>query len=451
MTTQESNNRGFTSNIGAILAAAGGAVGLGNIWRYPYMLGQNGGGAFLIVNMFFVLAIGIPLMMTEFVIGRRTQSNVVGAYRKLAPKHKGWTALGYFSILAAVLIYAFYSVVAGWTLNYIVMACTNQLSGLTPTEVADTFASFTAGSFWPVLYQLLFLTLTALVISFGVQKGIEKISKILMPVLFILLLLMVVRSLTLPGAKEGLQFLFKPDFSKLTGAGVLGALGQSFFSLSLGMGAMVTYGSYIRKEDSLFKTSLWISVCDLLVAILAGVVIFPAVFSFGMDPAGGPQLVYVVLPNVFNSMPMGGLFAAVFFLLLGIAALTSTISLQEIIVAFNVEELHWSRRKSSIISMISIFVIGIFCTLSFGPLKNATLFGRTIFDLFDLITASYLMPIGALVMTIFLGWFIPKVDVKDEITNGSALKGKLFEVYYFILRFVAPIALLIIIVSGIVG
>ena len=432
------------------MAAAGGAVGLGNIWRYPYMLGQNGGGAFLIVNMFFVLMIGIPLMMTEFVIGRRTQSNVVGAYKKLEQK-KGWAAIGYFSILAAVLIYAFYSVVAGWTLNYIVMACTNRLSGLTPNEVADAFASFTASSFWPLLYQFCFLILTALVISFGVQKGIEKISKILMPVLFFLLLLMVVRSLTLPGAKEGLQFLFKPDFSKLTGAGVLGALGQSFFSLSLGMGAMVTYGSYIRKEDSLFKTSLWISVCDLLVAILAGVVIFPAVFSFGMDPAGGPQLVYVVLPNVFNSMPMGGLFAAVFFLLLGIAALTSTISLQEIIVAFNVEELHWSRRKSSIISMISIFVIGIFCTLSFGPIKHWTLFDRTIFDLFDLVTASYLMPIGALATTIFLGWFYPKVEVKDEITNGGALKGKLFELYYFILRFVAPIALIVILVSGIIG
>ena len=442
--------RGFTSNIGAILAAAGGAVGLGNIWRYPYMLGQNGGGAFLLVNLFFVLMIGIPLMMTEFVIGRRTQSNVVGAYKKLERK-KGWAAIGYFSILGAVLIYAFYSVVAGWTLNYIVMACTNQLSGLTPNEVADAFASFTSHSFWPVLFQLAFLALTALVISFGVQKGIEKISKILMPVLFILLLLMVVRSLTLPGAKEGLHFLFKPDFSKLTGAGVLGALGQSFFSLSLGMGAMVTYGSYIRKEDSLFKTSLWISVCDLLVAILAGVVIFPAVFSFGMDPAAGPQLVYVVLPNVFNSMPMGALFAAIFFVLLGIAALTSTISLQEIIVAFSVEELHWSRRKSSIISMISIFVIGIFCTLSFGPIKHWTLFDRTIFDLFDLVTASYLMPIGALATTIFLGWFYPKVEVKDEITNGGVLKGRLFELYYFILRFVAPIALIVILVSGIIG
>jgi len=424
---------------------------LGNIWRYPYMLGQNGGGAFLLVNMFFVLAIGIPLMMSEFVIGRRTQSNVVGAYRKLAPKQPGWTVLGYFGILAAVLIYAFYSVVAGWTLNYIVIASTNQLSGMSPDQISQTFDSFTSGSFWPVLYQLLFLILTALVITFGVQKGIEKVSKVLMPVLFILLLLMCVRSLTLSGASEGLKFLFKPDFSKLTGSGILAALGQSFFSLSLGMGAMVTYGSYIRKEDSLFKTSLWISVCDLMVAILAGVVIFPAVFSFGMDPAGGPQLVYVVLPNVFNSMPMGGLFAAIFFVLLGIAALTSTISLQEIIVAFAVEELHWSRRKSSIISLLLIFFVGIFCTLSFGPLKNMTLFDRTIFELFDLITASYLMPIGALAMTIFLGWFYPKVEVKDEITNGGALKGRFFELYYFILRYVAPLALLVILVSGIVG
>jgi NSS family neurotransmitter:Na+ symporter len=442
--------RGFTSNIGAILAAAGGAVGLGNIWRYPYMVGQNGGGAFLIVNMFFVLAIGIPLMMSEFVIGRRSQRNVIGAYMKLERK-KGWGAIGNVSIVAAAMIYAFYSVVAGWTLNYIVLACTNQLSGLNPEQVAEAFSSFTSHSYWPVIFQLIFLGITALVISLGVQKGIEKISKILMPVLFILLLLMVVRSLTLPGAKEGLRFLFHPDFSKLTGAGVLGALGQSFFSLSLGMGAMVTYGSYIRKEDSLFKTSLWISICDLLVAILAGVVIFPAVFSFGMDPAGGPQLVYVVLPNVFNSMPMGGLFAAVFFILLGIAALTSTISLQEIIVAFNVEELHWSRRKSSIISMLVVFFIGMFCALSFGPLNHCKILGRTIFEFFDLITASYMMPIGALAMTIFLGWFYPKVEVQDEITNGGALKGKFFELYYFILRYVAPLALIVIIISGIVG
>lgn len=441
--------RGFSSSLGAIMAAAGGAVGLGNVWRYPYMLGENGGGAFLLANMFFVLAFGIPLIMSEFVIGRRSQSNVVGAYRKLGRK-KGWTIIGYFSLISALLIYAFYSVVSGWTLNYIVLACTNKLSGLSPEQVTETFTNFTTGTFWPIFYQLLFLVMTALVITFGVQKGIEKVSKVLMPVLFLLLLFMSIRSLTLPAAKEGLHFLFHPDFSKLKMSGVLDALGQSFFSLSIGVGAMVTYGSYTRKEDSIFKTSTWIAMCDLLVAVAAGVVIFPAVFSFGMDPASGPELVYVVLPNVFNSMPAGTLFAVIFFVLLSIAALTSTISLQEILVAYTVEERQWSRRKSSIISMLIIFVVGIFCTLSFGPLSNFKIFGFTIFDLFDHVTASYLLPIGTLAMTIFLGWFYPKAEVKDEITNGGTLKGNLFELYYFILRYAAPIALVIILVSGIV-
>jgi len=445
------NSRGFTSNLGAILAAAGGAVGLGNIWRFPYMLGQNGGGAFLLVYILFVLAIGIPLMMTEFIIGRRSQRNVVGAYKVLGGDHKVWVLLGIFGILAAFLIYAFYSVVAGWTLNYLVMSCRGQLAGMPPEEVANVFTTFTQGSFWPLFFQLLFLILTGLVITMGVQKGIEKVGKILMPVLFLLLILMCVRSLTLSGSHQGMSFLFKPDFSKLTGESILSALGQSFFSLSIGMGAMVTYGSYIRKEDRLFKTSIWIALCDLLVAVLAGVVIFPAVFAFGMDPASGPELVYVVLPNVFNNMPAGTLFAVIFFLLLAIAALTSTISLLEIIVAFAVEELHWKRSTASLVGTILVFVVGAFCTLSFGPLKEAKLFDRTIFELFDLITASYLMPIGALFMTIFLGWFYPKVEVKDELSNNGTLKVRAFELYYIILRYVAPLALIAIIISGIVG
>lgn len=448
----ENYTRGFSSNIGAILAAAGGAVGLGNIWRFPYMLGQNGGGAFLLVYVFFVILIGVPLMMTEFIIGRRAQSNVVGAYRKLSHGRKGWVTLGIFGIVAAFLIYAFYSVVAGWTLNYIVMACSGQLSGKEPEIITQLFKSFTQGSFWPLVNQAFFLILTASVIVMGVQKGIEKVSKILMPILFILLILMSVRSLTLgAGAKEGLAFLFNPDFSKLTGSSILAALGQSFFSLSIGMGAMVTYGSYIRKEDKLFNTSLWIAGCDSLVAILAGIVIFPAVFAFGMNPASGPELVYIVLPNVFNSMPAGTLFAIIFFVLLGIAALTSTISLLEILVAFGVEEFHWKRGVASFFSTLLVFLIGAFCNLSFGPLKDATLFGKTIFDLFDLITASYLMPIGALLMTIFLGWFFPKVEVKDELSNGGTLKVKAFELYYFVLRFIAPLALGVIIISGIVN
>jgi NSS family neurotransmitter:Na+ symporter len=442
--------RGFSSSLGAVLAAAGGAVGLGNIWRYPYMLGENGGGAFLLLNLIFVLAFGIPLIMSEVVIGRRSQSNVVGAYRKLGGK-KGWTIIGYFSLISALLLYSFYSVVSGWTLNYIVLACTNQLSGLTPEQVTETFTTFTTGTFWPIFYQLIFLIITALVITFGVQKGIEKVSKVLMPLLFLLLMFMCVRSLTLPAAKQGLHFVFSPDFCKLSIDGVLGALGQSFFSLSIGVGAMVTYGSYIRKEDSIFKTSALIAVCDLLVAVAAGVIIFPAVFSFGMDPASGPELVYVVLPNVFNSMPAGRIFAVIFFVLLSIAALTSTISLQEILVAYTVEERHWSRRKSSIISMSIIFVVGIFCTLSFGPLSDFKILDYTIFELFDHVTASYLLPIGTLAMTIFLGWFYPKAEIKDEITNGGTLKGKLFALYYFILRYVAPIAMVIILATGFMG
>lgn len=448
---EANNNRGFTSNIGAILAAAGGAVGLGNIWRFPYMLGSNGGGAFLLVYVFFVLLIGIPLMMSEFIIGRRAQHNVIGAFRVLSPKHKGWMLVGVFGIVCAFLIYAFYSVVAGWTLNYIVMAFGGRLTGQSPEGVAQLFTSFTQGSFWPLVSQCMFLVLTGLVVMMGVQKGIEKVSKILMPVLFLLLLLMCVRSVTLSGAKEGLSFLFKPDFSKIDGSCILSALGQSFFSLSIGMGAMITYGSYIRKEDKLFNTSLWIAVCDSLVAILAGIVIFPAVFAFGMDPASGPELVYIVLPNVFNSMPGGVIFAVIFFLLLGIAALTSTISLLEILVAAAVEELHWTRRRASMVCSLVVFVIGAFCTLSFGPLKDAKLFGFTIFDLFDRITASYLMPLGALMLTIFLGWFMPKVEVRDELSNGGALKARAFELYYFVLRYLAPIALVIILVTGIIG
>lgn len=446
------NQRGFSSNIGAILAAAGGAVGLGNIWRFPYMLGNNGGGAFLLVYVFFVLLIGIPLMMTEFIIGRRSQKNVIGAYKTLASKQKGWITVGVFGIICAFLIYAFYSVVAGWTLNYIVLACGNKLAGKDPAAIAQIFSDFTSGSIWPLVSLFAFLSLTSIVIVFGVQKGIEKVSKILMPALFILLILMSIRSLTLgDGVRNGLDFLFKPDFSKIDGNCLLSALGQSFFSLSIGMGAMVTYGSYIRKQDKLFSSSLWIAGCDSLVAILAGIVIFPAVFAFGMSPANGPELVYIVLPNVFNSMPGGSIFAIIFFLLLGIAALTSTISLLEILVASAVEELHWKRRTASIVCTIVVFIIGALCTLSFGPLKDFHICGLTIFDLFDKITASYLMPIGALAMTIFLGWFFPKAEVRDELSNNGTLKAKAFELYYFILRYVAPIALIIIIISGIVA
>lgn len=441
--------RGFSNNMGAIFAAAGGAVGLGNIWRFPYVVGQNGGAAFLLVYVLFVVLLGVPIMMSEVIIGRRSQQNLVGAFHTLAPHHKLWRNLGILGLVTAIIIYSYYSVVAGWTLNYIVLSCDGQLMGKNPAEITQIFNSFTQNSFWPILYQFIFIGITALVIIMGVKNGIEKSTKVLMPLLLLLLIFMCIRSLSLTGAEKGVNFLFKADFSKLTAESYLYALGQALFSLSIGMGALITYGSYIRKEDNLFTTCIWISGADTLVAILSGVAIFPAVFAFGLSPTSGPSLVYEVLPNVFNSMHFGQIFAICFFILLAIAALTSTISLLEVVVLWEIEELKWSRKKAAIISSLCIFLIGISCSLSFGVLQNVTIFNFTIFGLFDRISSIYLMPIGALLFTIFLGWYHPKAEVYDELSNSGKLKIKYFDFFYFILRYIAPLALLTIFITNI--
>lgn len=450
MTTSK-DTRGFSSNLGAIVAAAGSAIGLGNIWRFPYTVGQNGGGAFLLLYILFVFFLGLPIMMSEFVIGRRSQRNTVGAFRQLGPQYKRWTFVGVLGIVAAFLIYSFYSTVAGWTLNYVLLSGSGQLSGRTPEEVSQVFASFTSGTASPLICQLAFILLTAVVVLLGVQKGIEKCTKILMPLLFVLMLLLCVRSLTLKGSSAGLAFLFEPDFSKLTWSSVLSALGQALFSLSIGMGALVTYGSYIRKEDNLFKTGVCVAGADTLIALLSGIAIFPAVFAFGMSPASGPSLVYEVLPNVFGSMPMGALFAVLFFLLLSIAALTSTISLLEIVVLWAVEELHMKRVTATFLVSLLVFALGTVCTLSFGPFADMQIMGKTFFECLDHLTATYMMPIGALCIILFLGWRYPKAEVFDELTNQGRLKAGYFRVYYFVLRFLAPIALFIILIMGILG
>ena len=449
--TSSKDTRGFTSNLGAIVAAAGSAIGLGNIWRFPYTVGQNGGGAFLLLYMLFVFFLGLPIMMSEFVIGRRSQRNTVGAFRQLGPQYRRWTFVGVLGIVAAFLIYSFYSTVAGWTLNYVFLSGSGQLSGRTPEEVSQVFVAFTSGTAAPLLCQLGFILLTAVVVLFGVQKGIEKCTKILMPLLLVLMLLLCVRSLTLKGSSAGLAFLFEPDFSKLTWGSVLSALGQALFSLSIGMGALVTYGSYIRKEDNLFKTGACVAGADTLIALLSGIAIFPAVFAFGMSPASGPSLVYEVLPNVFGSMPMGALFAVLFFLLLSIAALTSTISLLEIVVLWAVEELHMRRVTATFLVSLLVFALGTVCTLSFGPFADLHIFGKTFFECLDHLTATYMMPIGALCIILFLGWRYPKAEVFDELTNQGRLKAGYFRVYYFVLRFLAPIALFIILIMGILG
>ncbi|MBR6920149.1 MAG: sodium-dependent transporter, partial [Bacteroidales bacterium] len=418
---------------------------------FPYTVGQNGGGAFLLLYILFVFFLGLPIMMSEFVIGRRSQRNTVGAFRQLGPQYKRWTFVGVLGIVAAFLIYSFYSTVAGWTLNYVFLSGSGQLSGRTPDEVSQVFASFTSGTAAPLVCQLAFILLTAAVVLLGVQKGIEKCTKILMPLLLVLMLLLCVRSLTLRGSSAGLAFLFEPDFSKLTWSSVLSALGQALFSLSIGMGALVTYGSYIRKEDNLFKTGVCVAGADTLIALLSGIAIFPAVFAFGMSPASGPSLVYEVLPNVFGSMPMGALFAVLFFLLLSIAALTSTISLLEIVVLWAVEELHMKRVTATFLVSLLVFALGTVCTLSFGPFADMQIMGKTFFECLDHLTATYMMPIGALCIILFLGWRYPKAEVFDELTNQGRLKAGYFRVYYFVLRFLAPIALFIILIMGILG
>src|SRR6056297_477972 len=299
-----SNRDGFGSKFGAIAAAAGSAIGLGNIWRFPYVVGENGGGAFLFIYLAFIFAIGIPVMLSEFTIGRKAQRNPFGAFRKLAPG-KPWYLVGLMGVVAAFMILAFYTAVAGWTLEYIYQSIMNGFGGKSPNEINTMFETFRQGSFRPILWFVIFMFLSGFIVASGVKKGIERYAKILMPVLLILIIILCIRSVTLPGAKDGLLFLFKPDFSKITGNTILEALGQAFFSLSIGMGTLITYGSYINRKENLGSTAVQVSIADTFIAVLAGVAIFPAVFAFGINPAEGPELVFITLPNIFLQMPGG--------------------------------------------------------------------------------------------------------------------------------------------------
>lgn len=430
----------FSSKLGVIAAAAGSAVGLGNIWRFPYVTGENGGGAFLLIYLCFVFAIGFPVMLAEFTIGRRAQRNALGSFKKLAPG-KPWYLIGLMGIVAAFMILAFYSTIAGWTLEYLVQAFANGFDGKTSEQLTRSFEVFQGGTFRPLLWQVVFMFLTAFIIYKGVKNGIEKYTKILMPLLIVLIIIICIRSLTLEGAKEGLDFLFRPDFSKIKLTVVLKALGQAAFSLSIGMGTLITYGSYIQKNNNLPVTALQVSVADTVIAILAGVMIFPAVFAFGINPAEGPGLVFIVLPNIFEQMAGGYYFAIIFFTLLSIAALTSTVSVLEVVVAYFSEELNMKRGKATIIAATAIGFVGVFATLSFGPLKNALIFGKTIFDWFDYLSANILLPLGAILIVIFVGWYLGKKNVRDELSNQGALKGKFVNTFMIIVKFIAPIAI----------
>lgn len=430
----------FGSKIGVILATVGCAVGLGNIWRFPYMLGENGGAAFLLVYISCILFLGIPVMITEFFIGRYSRKNAAGAFKVMAPGTK-WSVIGYNGVAAAFLILGYYAVVSGWTLEYIVQAFSGSLEGKNATDFADEFTAFSTGVFRPILWTVVFIALTHIIIISGVKEGIERASKVMMPVLFLILIALCVRSATLPGASEGLSFLFNPDFSKIDSSVVLSAMGQAFFSLSIGMGCLITYASYFGKQTNLQTTALQVTILDTLVAVLAGVMIFPAVFSFGIEPTTGPELVFITLPNVFEQLPFGNIWSFVFFVLLALAALTSTISLHEVSTAYVHEEYHISRKKAAVIVSVGVTIVGILSSLSMGLLKSYTLFGLNFFNLLDFVTAKIMLPLGGMMICIFTAKRVDKLLLKEEVTNHGTIRFYFFSTYVFFVKYIAPIGI----------
>ena len=442
-----SNKESFGSKFGIIAAAAGSAIGLGNIYRFPCEAGANGGGAFFIVYLSIVLLMGLPLMMSELVIGRRSGKNPVGAFKALAPESKSWGSIGYIGVLCAFLILAFYCTVAGWTIDAVGKSIINYYHGLDKTTILNDFNTMINETWQTILSEGIFLFLTAFIIIKGVTKGIEKYSKILMPVLLGILIILCIKSLTLPGAGKGIAFFLKPDFSKITGKVLISALGQAFFSLSLGMGALITYGSYIAKKDNLTSTAFAVCISDTLIAILAGIVIFPAAFTFGIKPEAGNELAFVTLPMLFNQMAGGYFFCLIFFLLLTIAALTSSISLLEVPVLYLTEQLNISRKKATIYSAIGAFILCIISSESLHDGSPLKIFGLSIFDAIDTFSSKFMLTIGGLLTVIFIGWKMKKDDFYDEYTNSGTVNMGLRKIIYFIIKFLAPVAITLILIT----
>lgn len=433
--------------MGAIAATVGSAVGLGNIWRFPYEAGANGGGAFLCVYLVFVLVMGIPAIVAEFVIGRSSHQNVLGSLRSLAPgKHFHW--MSYVCIIASLMIVSFYSVVCGWILEYLYQSVTGGLLGHTAEEYSANFASFLSHPWRNLMWTLIFLLINHLVLRRGLKGGIERISNLMMPLLAVIMVVFCVRSLLMPGAREGLLFLFRPDFSKLTPEVAINAMGQAFFSLSLGVSCLLTYASYFKDTDSLMRNAGLVAVFDTLFAILAGMIIFPAVFSYGTGPEAGPKLIFEVLPNIFGQMAGGALWSVLFFVLLLIAALTSAISMSEISIAFFSEEFKLPRQKASFLSTLIVVVFGSLCALSFGVLSDFKIAGMTVFNLFDYLASNILMPLGGLFFCVFAGWILDRSVLKRQLAVATPGGRFLMRALVFCLLYVAPVAIALVFFSG---
>lgn len=442
----------FGSRFGALVAMAGSAVGLGNLWRFPYLVGENGGAAFIIVYILLCFLICLPIFVSEFVIGRRSQKNAYAAFRDLSGG-SAWKWIGLMTIIVPLIVLSYYSVIGGWSVEYLIKSVTFSFTGSDTLGTMNTmFGDFVSSSWMPLVMHTVFLLATTLIVVIGIKDGIEKFSKVMMPLLFVMVLSIAVYSLTLPGSGKGVDYLFNPDFSKIDGKVCAAALGQAFFSLSLGFGTILTYASYVDKKENIMFQSTATAVSDLMFALIAGVAIMPAVFAFGLNPQSGPGLVFETLPYVFSQMPAGNIVAILFFVALLVAALTSSISMLEVAVAFLVEEKKFSRISACILLFVICWILGALCSLSFGPLADVKIFGRTIFDFFDNLSSNVLMTLGSLMTVLFVGWKLKKTDIYDEFTNGGTLSvnARIFGILWFIIRYVAPVAIIIIFVSGLI-
>ncbi|MGL4392519.1 MAG: sodium-dependent transporter [Fusobacteriaceae bacterium] len=443
MSKKEETHRGlWSSNMGFLLSAAGSAIGLGNLWKFPYLVGKYGGGAFIIVYLILVVVLGVSIVIAEITIGRHGGTDAYGSFAKVK---KGWGIFGFIAILTCFFILSYYSVIAGWVLRYIV-----QFATTTSGDFGAFFKGFISSPIEPIIYAAVILVITSFIVARGIAGGIEKANKILMPLLFVFIIFVAVRVMTLDGAAEGLKFYFKPDFSKISGESILAALGQVFFSLSLGMGILITYGSYASKKTNIPKTSLTIVDLDTLIALLAGLAIIPAVFIFGQEPAAGPKLIFIVLPQIFATMPFGQFFGLMFFALVFFAALTSTISLMEVVVAYVVDQFKFKRSSAVILISLKLFFVAIFCSLSFGPIEKFTpFFGKNVFDFLDFLTSNIFLPIGGIAVCLLTGWVFGAKALEAELTNNGTVKFKLIKVWMFMMKFGGPVILLAILLNAI--
>lgn len=444
----------FASKIGLIAATVGSAVGLGNIWRFPAETQEGGGAAFLIIYIGCIFILGIPVMLSEFVLGRSGQSDAVGSLRNIGAG-KGWQTVGAWAILASYLILSFYMVVSGWALEYFIQSISGNLFPDNSTNIAlgshftDKMNEFITDSYSPLITTFIIIGLNIAILIAGVQKGIERLSNIAMPVLFIILVILLGVSLSLPGAMDGVSFFLKPDFSKVSTTTFISAIGQAFFSLSLGMGVLITYASYFPKSTKLTKTAFTVSMLDLFVSVMMGLIIFPAVTSFGLagESLRGATLVFVTLPEVFANMPATQLWSTLFFLLLTIAAVTSTVSIAEVSIAFICEHFKVKRWKSVLIVLIPLLALSSVCSLSMGPWSHITVVGLNIFDLIDTVATNIMLPIGSIFLCIYMGWLVPSKLILNQLSNDGELRSSFYAIAIFIIRYIAPILIASVLIS----